>query len=147
MGMSATKTYLAAVDEIWGTVLKIVSESGYPIARTDQAAKQIVYRASGGGWAWEQEVTVSMSGVGDGKTLVTVFVQSAGQATFTEGGQQSKLINFMLDELGKSFRLDATPIQKTTAPGTPGNSGCAVSVLFIMSAVTVITAASLLNAG
>jgi hypothetical protein len=60
--------------------VKLVTGSGYAIAKTDQAAKQIVYQASGGGWAWAEDVQVNVTGVDEGETTVRVLAEAAGQA-------------------------------------------------------------------
>jgi hypothetical protein len=105
-----------------------VAAAGYPVAKTDQGAKQIVYQASGGGFAWAQNVQVSVTGVDDYESMVSVFVEAAGQATLTEGGQQRKLIAFVVDELSKKFPLcDHQP--QSAAPGTSGCFGVAVLML------------------
>ena len=50
-------------------------------------------------------MTVSVTGVEDNETLVTVKAEPAGQAALTEGGQQSKLISFVIDKLTEKFPL------------------------------------------
>jgi hypothetical protein len=49
MATSQSVTFKADPDKIWGAVVKLVTSAGYAIAETNQAAKQIIYRASGGG--------------------------------------------------------------------------------------------------
>jgi hypothetical protein len=128
MATSESVTFKAESDKVWSTVVKLVTGAGYAVAKTDQAAKQIVYQASGGGWAWAQNVQVSVTSLDEGETLVTVLAKSAGQATLTEGGQQRKLIAFVIDELSKKFPLVENQSQPVNAPGT---SGCFGMILLI----------------
>ncbi|MCZ2340764.1 MAG: hypothetical protein LC104_03085 [Bacteroidales bacterium] len=145
MATSQTVTYKADPDEIWRAVVKLVTRAGYAIAQTNQAAKQIVYQASGGGWAWAQNVQVSITSVDDDETMVTVLAEAAGQATFTEGGQQRKLIVFVLDELDKMFERAVHQHQPVNAPGT---SGCAGMMLLLSGAgITGLVVATQLVTG
>jgi len=130
MAKSQSATFHADADRIWGAVVKLVSAAGYAVSETNVAAKQIKYEASGGGWAWAQRVTISVTGVGDNETMVTVKAAVAGQATLTEGGQQSKLIKFVIDKLAESFPLSEN--QATPIMDAPGTSGCLGMVLVLM---------------
>jgi len=123
MATSHSVSYKASADKVWGALVKVVTAAGYPVARTDQGAKQIIYQASGGGFAWAQNVQVSVTGVDDEETMVSILVQAAGQQTLTEGGQQRKLISFVVDELSKKFPLSDHQPQIATAPGTSGCFG------------------------
>ena len=145
MATSQTVTFKADPDKVWGAVVKLVTGAGYAVAQTNQAAKQIVYQASGGGWAWAQNVQVSITGVDDGETMVTVLAEAAGQASLTEGGQQRKLIAFVLDELPSKFERADHQHQPVNAPGT---SGCAGMVLLIAGAgITALVTVGRLVAG
>lgn len=121
-------------DKVWGAVVKLVAGAGYPVAKTDQAAKQIVYQASGGGFAWAQNVQVSVTGVDENETMVSLLVESAGQSTLTEGGQQRKLISFVVEELSKTFTLSKHQPKTAAAPGTSGCMG--VSMLLFCGAAS-----------
>ena len=101
MATSHSVSYRAPADQVWAAVVRLVTAAGYPVARTDQAAKQIIYQASGGGFALAQNVQISVTGVEDDETMVSILVQAAGQQTLTEGGQQRKLISFVVDELSQ----------------------------------------------
>src|SRR5436305_2083005 len=103
MAVSNTATFRAAPDAVWRAVLKLVREAGYPLTRTDQAARQVGYQASGGAFAGAQQVEVSVCEAGEEETMVTVTAQAAGAGTLAQGGQQRKLVGFVLTELGKSF--------------------------------------------
>jgi hypothetical protein len=135
MATSQSVTFKADTDNVWGAVVKLITGAGYAIAKTDQAAKQIIYQASGGGLAWRQNVQVSVTGVHEGETIVTVLAEAAGQATFTEGGQQRKLIQFVLDELAKKFEMAEHQHQPVNAPGT---SGCVGMVLLLLGSGTAL---------
>jgi hypothetical protein len=143
MATSQSVTFKADPDKVWGAVMKLVTSPGYAIAETNQAAKQIVYQASGGGWAWAQYVQVSVTGVDEGETMVTVLAEAAGQATLTEGGQQQKLIKFVIGELSKKFQLAENQRRPVHAPGT---SGCAGLILVLVggSGVAALTTSWLL---
>jgi hypothetical protein len=119
----------APADKVWGTLIKVVTAARYPIAKTDQAAKQIVYQASGGAFAWAQNVQVSVTEIEDDETMVSIVAEAAGQSTLTEGAQQQKLIAFIVEELSKKFPL-AEHQPQTAAPGT---SGCAGVMLLLIS--------------
>ena len=131
MATSHSVSFKASADKVWGAVVKLVTAAGYPVARTDQGAKQIVYQASGGGFAWDQNVQVSVTGVDEDETMVSILVEAAGQQTLTEGGQQRKLISFVVDELSKKFPLSDHQPQSAAAPGT---SGCVGVALLLVSA-------------
>ena len=131
MATSQCVTFKADPDAVWGAVVKLVTGAGYAVAKTDQAAKQIVYQASGGAFAWAQDVQVSITGVDEGETMVTVLAEAAGQAALTEGGQQRKLIKFVIDELNKKFPLADNQPQPVNAPGT---SGCFGMLFLIIGA-------------
>jgi hypothetical protein len=138
MAKSQSVTFEAEANKVWGAVVKLVTAAGYAVSETNTAAKQIKYSASGGGWAWAQLVTISVTGVEDNETIVTVKAESAGQASLTEGGQQSKLISFALDKLTEKFPVSENQTKATSgAPGTPGTNGCAGLVLLL--AVTVLS--------
>ena len=123
---SQAVTFVAGGEKVWSAVVKLIHGAGYTIIETDQAAKQIIYQASGGGWAWAQNVQVSVTPAGESETLVTVLAEAAGQETVFEGTQQEKLIKFVFDELSKRFAVAENQPQVTNAPGT---SGCLVIVL------------------
>ena len=129
MATSHSVAYKAPSDKVWGSIVKLVAASGYSVVKTDQGAKQIVYQASGGGFAWAQNVQVSVTGVDDEETLVSILVEAAGQETLTEGGQQRKLISFVVDELGKKFPFAEHQPQATAAPGTSGCAGMALLLI------------------
>ena len=122
----------APADKVWGTLIKVVTAAGYPIAKTDQAAKQIVYQASGGAFAWAQNVQVSVTEIEYDETMVSILAEAAGQSTLTEGAQQQKLIAFIVAELSKKFPLAEHQPQAAAAPGT---SGCAGVVLLLISGI------------
>ena len=90
MPLSSSVSFKAGPDKVWGSLIKLITAANYTITKTDQGAKQIVYQASGGGWAWKQEVQVSVTGIDEDETMVTVLAQSTGQSTLTEGGQQTE---------------------------------------------------------
>lgn len=141
MATAQSKTFQADPDKVWGAVVKIANGAGYTIKETNAAAKQIVYKASGGGFAWGQLVTVSVSGVEDDETIVTVRAEAEGQATLTEGGQQRKLISFMFGQLEEKFPVSENQKQIANAPGT---SGCMGMVLLLLTgavgmALSVVT--------
>lgn len=129
MATSHSVSYRAPADQVWAAVVRLVTAAGYPVARTDQAAKQIIYQASGGGFALAQNVQISVTGVEDDETMVSILVQAAGQQTLTEGGQQRKLISFVVDELSQKFPLVTQQPQVNPAPGTSGCVGIAVLVI------------------
>lgn len=133
MATSHSVSFKAPADKVWGAVVKLVTAAGYPVAKTDQGAKQIIYQASGGGFAWAQNVQVSVTGVDDDETMVSILVEAAGQQTLTEGGQQRKLISFVVEELSKKFPLSDHQPQAASAPGTDGCFGVA---LLLVSAAT-----------
>jgi len=145
MATALSRTFEADPDRMWGAVIKIANASGYTIKETNAAAKQLVYKASGGGWAWGQIVTVSVTGVDETETVVTVRAQAEGQATLTEGGQQRKLIGFLFDKLEEKFPLSENQKQIANAPGT---SGCFGMAFLLVSAAGCIglTAAAFLVA-
>ena len=122
MSTQLSNIYKANIDAIWKEVILIVNGSGYQIIQTNEASKSLSYRAGGGGWAWAQDVTIDLSKVEEGKTLVSFFVEAAGTATLTEGGQQKKLINFMVDQLSEKFQID-TMAQAPRIANAPG-AGC-----------------------
>ena len=145
MATSHSVSYRAPADQVWGAVVRVVTAAGYPVARTDQAAKQIIYQASGGGFAWAQNVQISVTGVEAEETMVNILVQAAGQQTLTEVGQQRKLISFVVDELSKKFSLVTRQPQVEPAPGTSGCVGIAVLVIAVaagtaLSVVRVLAA-------
>jgi hypothetical protein len=78
---------------------------------------------------------VSVSGVEDNETIVTVRADAEGQATLTEGGQQRKLIAFLFDKLEEIFPLSANQKQIANAPGT---SGCFGILLLLVTAASCI---------
>ena len=148
MATSKSVTFKAEADKVWGAVVKLVTGAGYAVASTDQAAKQIVYRASGGVSTWEQSVQVSVTGVDECETTVIVLAEAdedsndtvhAALMTLNEGRQQRKLVEFVLDELSKKFELAETQPQVMTAPGT---SGCAVMVLVLTCVASTLTGAA-----
>jgi hypothetical protein len=123
MATSHSAMLNAPADKVWGTLIKVVTAAGYPIAKTDQAAKQLVYQASGGAFAWAQNVQVSVTEIEDDETMVSILVEAAGQSTVTEGAQQQKLIAFIVEELSKKFPLAEHQPQAAAAPGTSGCAG------------------------
>ena len=132
MATSHSVMFNAPADKVWGTLIKVVTAAGYPIAKTDQAAKQIIYQASGGAFAWAQNVQVSVTQIEDDETMVSILAEAAGQSTMTEGAQQQKLIAFIVEELSKKFPLAEHQPQTAAAPGT---SGCAGVVLLLISGI------------
>jgi hypothetical protein len=130
MAISTTATFRAAPDAVWRAVLQLVREAGYPVTGTNQAARQIQYQASGGAFAWTQEVEVSICEAGDGETMLTVTAKAAGAATLAQGGQQRKLVGFVLTELGKKFPLVEGEVSSVKAPGT---SGCLGGVVLLVA--------------
>lgn len=121
MASSQAVTFKAEPDRVWGAVLKIVSAAGYTITETNAAARQIKYDASGDAWAWAQTVTVSVAGITDNETLVTVNVEAKDNWSLTEGSRQRQLIKHILDELSTQFPAVAVQPQQA---GTPNTSGC-----------------------
>src|SRR5579884_1461375 len=97
MAMAQSKTFQAGADQVWGFILKTIHGAGYVIAETDTAARRVFYKAGGGGFAWAQLVTVTVSGVAEEETIVTVRAEAEEQPTLTEGGQQRRLIQFIFD--------------------------------------------------
>lgn len=133
MAMAHSVTYGADSTKLWGAIVKIVSSAGYTIAETNEATKQLVYKASGGGFAGAQLVTVSASKVEENETIVTVLCEAERHATLMEGGQQQKLIEFMFDQLGQQFPRAANQPQIANAPGTAGCFGMLLFLLAILS--------------
>jgi hypothetical protein len=140
LATSHSVSFKAPPDKVWGAVVKTVTAAGYPVAKTDQGARQIIYQASGGGFAWAQNVQVSVTGVDDDETMVSVLVQAAGQQTLTEGSQQRKLISFVVDELSRKFPLSDHQPQTASAPGTSGCFGVAF-LLASAAAGSILTVA------
>lgn len=136
MATSGSVTLAADSNKVWGAVVRLVNAANYPIIETDQAAKQIIYRASGGGWAWAQNVQVSVTDLGEEECLVTVIAESAGQASLTEGGQQRKLVQFVIEELSKKFPLAAQQSQPVQAPGA---GGCLVLLACLAGGIGVLS--------
>jgi hypothetical protein len=130
MAKSQSVTFEAEADKVWGAVVKLVNAAGYAVSETNSAARQIKYSASGGGWAWGQLVTISVTGIEDNETMVTVKAESSGQASLTEGGQQSKLIQFVIDKLTEKFPVSEK--QAKAVSGAPGTTGCA-SMVFLLA--------------
>jgi hypothetical protein len=143
MATSQSVTFQAAPGQVWPAVVKIINGAGYAVSETNAAAMQIKYKASGGGWAWGQLVTVSVAGVGDNETMVSVTAEAEGQATLTEGGQQRKLVRFIIDNLAKALPMAAN---QPTAVGAPGTSGCFGMLLFLIecSLCTCVAVSALL---
>jgi hypothetical protein len=119
MATTQSKTFQATPDQVWVAVVKLVRRAGYSIKETNAAARQLVYQASGGGWAWAQNVKVSVVGVDEGETLVTVLAEAAEKGTLTEGPQQQKLVAFVFDALKKQFSPVVERGQHAEAPGSP----------------------------
>ena len=105
MSTSSSVSFKAASDKVWGAVIKLITSANYAITKTDQGAKQIVFQASGGVWAYKQSVQVSVTGIDEDETMVTTEVHATYLPTLTQGGQQRKLINFIIDSLRKKFQL------------------------------------------
>jgi hypothetical protein len=126
---SQSVTVEAEAEKVWGAVVKLVNAAGYAVSETNSAARQIKYSASGGGWAWGQVVTISVTGIEDNETMVTVKAESGGQASLTEGGQQGKLIQFVIDKLTEKFPVSEQ--QAKAVSGAPGTSGCAGMVFLL----------------
>lgn len=136
MSTSSSVSFKAGPDQVWGAVIKLITSANYTITKTDQGARQIVYQASGGAWAWKQSVHVSVTGIDEDETMVTVMAQSTGQSTLTEGGQQRKLISFIIDSLKDKF-----PIAQNQKPlsNVPGTSGCfGLIMLILLGAVGIL---------
>jgi hypothetical protein len=133
MATTQSKSFQAPPEQVWAAVIKLVTSAGYSVTETNAAARQIVYRASGGGWAWAQSVKVSVAGVAENETLVTVHAEAAEQVTLTEGGQQRKLIAFVFDALQRQFPLAAGQQNIADAPGT---SGCFGGVLLLVAGMS-----------
>jgi hypothetical protein len=62
--------------------------------------------------------------------MVTVTDRAAGAATLAQGGQQRKLVGFVLTELGKTFPVVEGQPASSTAPGT---SGCLGGVVLLVA--------------
>src|SRR5262245_12960145 len=103
MATSHSVSFKADADQVWRAVVRLVSSSGYPLLKTDASAKHLTYQASGGAFAWRQNVQVSLVEVEQDAVVVTVLVEAAGHSTLTEGFQQRALISFVFDELAKTF--------------------------------------------
>jgi hypothetical protein len=112
MATTQSKTFQAAPDQVWVAVVKLITSAGYPVKETNAAARQLVYQASGGGWAWAQSVKVSVVGVAEGETLVTVNAEAAGQETLTEGPSSgSSSLSFSTTS---SNSFPSPPVSRTT---------------------------------
>lgn len=125
MAVSESMTFEAEADRVWVTLVRLVNSAGYAVSEINAAAKQIKYQATGGGWAWAQLVTVSITGLENNETLVTVKAEAVGQATLTQGGQQRKLVEFIFIKLNEKFPLSQSQTERVTT-GAPGTSGCMV---------------------
>ena len=68
MATSHAVMFNAPADKVWGTLIKVVTTAGYPVAKTDQAAKQIIYQASSGGFTWAQKISVGGASAADGSS-------------------------------------------------------------------------------
>ena len=82
-------------------------------------------------FAWEQEVRVSMTDLGENELLVTVTVQAVTQATLTEGGQQRKLVQFVFQDLVTHFPQGENQPSPVLAPGTSGCFGIVMAFIAI----------------
>lgn len=73
--------------------------------------------------------------------MVTVKAEASGQATLTEGGQQRKLINYILENLANKFQV----IEDQAEPsGAPGTGGCFGFFLLIISSLSCFIVSSLM---
>ena len=139
MSIVQSKTFEADPDKVWVAVIRIAKGAGYTIRETNARAKQLVYQASGGVLAWSQLVTVSVSGVEEHETIVSVRAEAKWHGTLLEGGQQRRLIAFFFDKLEEVLKekppLSADQKQFANAPGT---SGCFGMVMLLVT-VAVIT--------
>ncbi|NBR06328.1 MAG: hypothetical protein EBT92_11205 [Planctomycetes bacterium] len=138
MSTSSSVSFKASPDKVWGAVVKLITSANYTITKTDQGARQIVYQASGGGWAWKQSVQVSVTGIDEDETMVTVMAQAAGQSTLTEGGQQRKLINFIIDSLCEKFQLAENQKSLNNVPGTSGCFGLIMLILLGAAGIVAV---------
>lgn len=150
MALSHSVSFRGPADRVWGAVVKLVMAAGHPVVRTDQAARQIVFQASGGWMAYTQEVQVSVVGIDANETIVTIAVAAHGQETLTEGGKQQELVDFVVEELSKKFPLfdeeeEAAPPSTPARTATGGSTGTLVimrasAMTAAMYAVEVILA-------
>jgi len=138
MSTSSSVSFKAGPDKVWGSVIKLITSANYTITKTDQGAKQIVYQASGGGWAWKQEVQVSVTGIDEDETMVTVLAQATGQSTLTEGSQQRKLISFIIDSLSEKFEVAENQKSLSNVPGTSGCFGLMMLILLSAAGIVVV---------
>ena len=131
MALSQSVTYLADAKAVWRAVVRLVHAASYPVVETAEGDRRIVYQASGGSWASQQTVRVSVTSVGDDEVLVTAHVAATTHATLAEGTQQRKLLEFVFSELDKKFEKgeEQAPVK------APGTSGCAGAVLLFVGFV------------
>jgi len=116
MATSLSARFHAHPDRIWAAIVPMINGAGYSVSETNSLDKLIRYKASGGGWAGEQLVTASVLRVEDDNSMVSVTAISEGTETLTEGRQQEKLVNFIINNLANAF--PTLPTQPKTRNGS-----------------------------
>jgi len=100
---SESVTFRASAQDVWSYALRVVQEAGYDSLTVNALTSAFSYTGQPGRTFWAQVVRVIVTEVGVEETLVSVQVAPVAIVTFTEGGIQQELLDFILGELEDEF--------------------------------------------
>jgi hypothetical protein len=113
----ASRTYDAAGDATFAAVLRAVEVVGMKLGEADDTIGVVTATTGMTIWSWGERVTVHVAAAGPSSTMVTVSVALKFQ--LFGWGQQRRVGDGLLDEIGRQLAATPAPPPPPVPPPPP----------------------------